>query len=185
VTALCGSEYEWGVPYRLLCGTGPALTINRSRRPSKEEPSIQSGAMRIAYCSPFATSCRRDNDDQNWLALRRSFADQALREMLLLAGYNRTISYVSDALRLPLETLRRAFRLSNSRKSLRRGASVGRRSIMTATTACENVELRVVDTRLDVQQAENGVKQMILAYSLFASGCNTARIHRECLLVMG
>ena len=44
-----------------------------------------------------------DVDDELWRSLRRQFSEEAMLELLMLAGFYRTISYLTNALRLPLE----------------------------------------------------------------------------------
>jgi hypothetical protein len=55
----------------------------------------------LTVCDQLQETC--DIDDETWQALQRSFRDEALLEVLMLAGYYRMISYFSNALRLPLE----------------------------------------------------------------------------------
>jgi len=38
-----------------------------------------------------------------WRELRAAFSEEAMLELLLLAGFYRTVSYLANALRLPLE----------------------------------------------------------------------------------
>jgi len=44
-----------------------------------------------------------DLDDALWSELRLAFSEEALIEILMLAGFYRTVSYLTNALRLPLE----------------------------------------------------------------------------------
>ncbi len=44
-----------------------------------------------------------DIDDALWSAMAGQFSDMALIEVLMLAGFYRTVSYLANALRLPLE----------------------------------------------------------------------------------
>lgn len=41
--------------------------------------------------------------DELWNQLRSHFSEQAILELLLLSGHYRTVSYLTNALRLPLE----------------------------------------------------------------------------------
>ena len=47
---------------------------------------------------------RCDLDDALWSELRIVFSEAALIEILTLAGFYRTVSYLTNALRLPLES---------------------------------------------------------------------------------
>ena len=44
-----------------------------------------------------------DVDDALWARLRAGFSEEAILELLLLAGFYRMMSYLTNALRLPLE----------------------------------------------------------------------------------
>jgi len=41
--------------------------------------------------------------DALWTSLKSTFSDEAILELLLLAGFYRTVSYLTNALRLPAE----------------------------------------------------------------------------------
>ena len=43
-------------------------------------------------------------DDPLWAAMTTEFGEMALVEILMLAGFYRTVSYLTNALRLPLES---------------------------------------------------------------------------------
>ena len=45
-----------------------------------------------------------DIDDALWTELRRYLSETAMLELLMLAGFYRTVSYLTNALRLPLES---------------------------------------------------------------------------------
>jgi alkylhydroperoxidase family enzyme len=103
-TALCGSEYEWGVHVALF-----------GARVGFDEPQLQSLAngtpddpcwghadrTLLGLCDALHRDCTVD--DPLWQALRALFSEEALLELLLLAGFYRTVSYLTNALRLPLE----------------------------------------------------------------------------------
>ncbi|HEY6355700.1 MAG TPA: hypothetical protein VIY30_14530, partial [Burkholderiaceae bacterium] len=55
----------------------------------------------IRLCDALHVSCTLD--DALWLALRDRFSEEAMLELLMLAGFYRTVSYLTNALRLPLE----------------------------------------------------------------------------------
>ena len=104
VTAKCGSEYEWGVHVSLF-----AEKVNLS---AEQLVSIQRGgaedacwdpveAALIRFCDALHANC--DVDDALWQALTAHFDSETMLELLLLAGFYRTVSYLTNALRLPLE----------------------------------------------------------------------------------
>ena len=45
-----------------------------------------------------------DLDDGLWTSLTKHLSEMAIVEVLMLAGFYRTVSYLTNALRLPLET---------------------------------------------------------------------------------
>jgi len=104
VTALCRAEYEWGVHIAFFAGRAglSEAQVTSTVKGGAADP-VWSDAERllITVCDQLQASC--DIDDQNWQALRETFTDEALLEILMLAGYYRMISYFSNALRLPLE----------------------------------------------------------------------------------
>jgi alkylhydroperoxidase family enzyme len=59
-------------------------------------------ALLIRFCDALHQTC--DVDDALWAELRTQFSEEAVLELLLLAGFYRTVSYLTNALRLPLES---------------------------------------------------------------------------------
>ena len=105
VTARCGSEYEWGVHVGLLrqarrLRRGPAALAGARAGPSDACWKPEE-ALLIRFCDALHASC--DIDDALWAELRAQFSEEAILELLLLAGFYRTVSYLTNALRLPLE----------------------------------------------------------------------------------
>jgi alkylhydroperoxidase family enzyme len=105
VTALSGSEYEWGVHVALfgkMAGLDPAnldsLVNGGARDPCW---SIEDGLL-IRACDQLHAGS--DIDDALWSAMSRQFGEMALIEVLMLAGFYRAVSYLTNALRLPLES---------------------------------------------------------------------------------
>lgn len=104
VTARCGSEYEWGVHVALF-GARVGLTAAQQASlvhggpddpcwPEDERPLLR-------LCDRLHAAC--DVDDALWAELRALLSEEAIVELLLLAGFYRTVSYLTNALRLPLE----------------------------------------------------------------------------------
>ena len=56
----------------------------------------------LRACDQLHTSC--DLDDESWQALRTHFSEEAILEILMLAGFYRMVSYLTNALRLPPES---------------------------------------------------------------------------------
>ncbi len=105
VTARCGSEYEWGVHV--------AFFAKRAGFDAQHLRSLVHGgagdacwqpedALLIRFCDALHAHC--DIDDALWGEVRAAFGEAAVLELLLLAGFYRTVSSLTNALRLPLET---------------------------------------------------------------------------------
>jgi alkylhydroperoxidase family enzyme len=104
VTARCGCEYEWGMRVHYfavnaqLTSAEIAATVHGDAKSSCWE---QPEAMLIRLADELHDHC--DVSDGLWADLRATFDDQAILELLVMAGYYRTVAYVAKGLRLPLE----------------------------------------------------------------------------------
>ncbi|WP_083383860.1 MULTISPECIES: hypothetical protein [Cupriavidus] len=58
-------------------------------------------------CDALHRDC--DVDDALWARLRTRYSEEAMLALLMLAGSYRTVSYLTNALRLPLEAGARRF----------------------------------------------------------------------------
>jgi alkylhydroperoxidase family enzyme len=105
VTALCGSEYEWGVHVAAFAAHVKLDAAQiRSLAIGSAEDACWSDAERrlIRFCDALHAHCAIA--DELWEALREDVgSDEAMIELLMLAGFYRTVSYLTNALRLPLE----------------------------------------------------------------------------------
>ena len=105
ITALSGSEYEWGVHVAFF-GEAAGLTEAqiRSLTQGGADDPFWSDAERalLGACDQLHSDC--DIDDAGWQALRAHFSETAILEILMLAGFYRMVSYLTNALRLPLES---------------------------------------------------------------------------------
>ena len=103
-TALCGSEYEWGVhaaafaPRAGLDAAQLASTVNGG-----PDDACWSDEDRVVLrlCDALHHHCTVD--DMLWQALHAQFSDEAVIELLMVAGFYRSVSYLTNALQLPLE----------------------------------------------------------------------------------
>jgi len=103
-TALCGSEYEWGVHVAIFAAR-VGLTAEQLHS------TVHGGAhdacwsdddrLLLRLCDALHASCTLD--DTLWSSLRERFSEAAMLELLMLASFYRTVSYLTGALRLPLE----------------------------------------------------------------------------------
>lgn len=110
VTALAKSEYEWGVHV--------ALFAKRASLGVDEIASTVSGGAQdacwtekeqalISACDQLHATC--DLDDEVWAKLTSHFSGEAILEILMLCGFYRSVAYLTNALRLPLESFARRF----------------------------------------------------------------------------
>jgi alkylhydroperoxidase family enzyme len=105
VTALSGSEYEWGVHAAFFAekvGLDPAMLYALVHGEASAPCWRPEENLLIRACDQLHASS--DIDDALWAELRRHFGEMALIEVLMLAGFYRTVSYLTNALRLPLES---------------------------------------------------------------------------------
>ncbi len=103
-TALCRSQYEWGVHVAIFAAR-VKLTPEQLRATvhgdGTEACWSDEDRLLIAFCDALHGTCTLD--DPLWQSLRERFSEEALLELLMLAGFYRTVSYLTNALRLPLE----------------------------------------------------------------------------------
>jgi alkylhydroperoxidase family enzyme len=104
VTARCRSEYEWGVHavfFAPRAGLGPEQLAALVHAGPEHTHFDASERALLRLCDSLLETC--DVDDALWAELRAHYTDEALLEILLLAGFYRTVSTLTAALRLPLE----------------------------------------------------------------------------------
>ena len=104
VTASCGSEYEWGVHVALFAERAGlnAAQIGSLANGTADDPCWSAEDRRlIRMCDALHGQCTID--DGLWDELKATFSDEAMLELLMLAGFYRTVSYLTNAVRLPLE----------------------------------------------------------------------------------
>ncbi|MFF3599005.1 carboxymuconolactone decarboxylase family protein [Kitasatospora indigofera] len=105
VTARCGSEYEWGVHVSTFaeragltreqvastCGGGP-----------EDDCWTEEESLLLRLCDRIDAGGGLDDGD--WNDCLRFFTPHAVLEILMLCGFYRTVSYLTNGLGLPLET---------------------------------------------------------------------------------
>ena len=103
-TALCRSEYEWGVHVAFF-GAKAELTDDQVRslvHGGPEDSCWSPGeAFLIRLCDELHSTA--SVSDAVWTGLRKEHSEAAMMELLMLAGFYHTVSYLTNALRLPLE----------------------------------------------------------------------------------
>jgi alkylhydroperoxidase family enzyme len=105
VTARSGSEYEWGVHVAFFGKTaGLNATMLSSLVNGGADDTCWSSEDRLLIRACDQLHATSDIDDPLWSAMAAEFSDMALVEILMLAGFYRAVSYLTNALRLPLES---------------------------------------------------------------------------------
>jgi alkylhydroperoxidase family enzyme len=105
VTALGGCEYEWGVHIAFF-GSKAALTDEQVTSlvfGDANDPCWSDDPERtlIRTCDALHATCGLPPD--LWAELSSRFTEPAILEVLMLAGFYRTVTYLANATELPLE----------------------------------------------------------------------------------
>ena len=104
VTASCGAEYEWGVHVSVFAAKA-GLTEEQITSLTLGGPEdacwTDADRLLIRLCDNLHEDCTVD--DALWAELTGHYSDEALLELLMLAGTYRTVSYLVNSLRLPPE----------------------------------------------------------------------------------
>ena len=104
-TACCGSEYEWGV-HATFFAEKARLTPEHLKATvhGKSEDGVWSARERLIV--RLADELHETNSvgDALWSALAAEFEAEQILELIVLAGFYQTVSYLTNALRLPLES---------------------------------------------------------------------------------
>ncbi|MFA6312805.1 MAG: carboxymuconolactone decarboxylase family protein [Sterolibacterium sp.] len=109
-TALCRSEYEWGVHIALFAQkVGFDSTQIRALVYGTPEDACwsDSDTRLLAMCDALHHTSTLT--EEQWNSLRSDFSEEAIIELLLLAGFYRTVSYLTNAFNLPSEIYSASF----------------------------------------------------------------------------
>jgi alkylhydroperoxidase family enzyme len=103
ICALNGCGYEWGVHAAIFA---PAAGLNAHRLAATVAPGIaacwnEREALLIAFCD--SANGQADIDDALWARLSETYTAEARLELLMLAGFYRTVSLLANSLRLEPE----------------------------------------------------------------------------------
>ena len=100
--ARCGSEYEWGVHIAFFAKPA-GLTPNEIA--ATAAPGADGWSPREALLIRLVDALHDTNDvgDDLWSALKAELSDEQLIELIVLTGFYHTVSFLTNALRLPLE----------------------------------------------------------------------------------
>jgi len=102
--ARCGSEYEWGVHVALFAeraGFSRAqVAATAADGVTGEWTARETMIMRLADELHDTSSI----GEALWSELAAEFSDEQILELILLAGFYHTVAYLTNGLKLPLET---------------------------------------------------------------------------------
>jgi alkylhydroperoxidase family enzyme len=115
VTASCGAEYEWGVHVSVFAakaGLTEAQVMSLTVGGPDDTCWTDVDRLLIRLCDSLQNDCTVD--DSLWAELTRHHSDEAVLELLMLAGTYRTVSYLVNSLQLPLEPGVRRFPLARA-----------------------------------------------------------------------
>jgi alkylhydroperoxidase family enzyme len=112
VTAQCRSEYEWGVHVAFFAGrAGLDEAMQRSLVFGNGADPCWSSAERAIIRACDELHATADLTDEVWDGLRAHVTEMAAVEIVMLAGFYRTVSYLTNSLRLPHESFAKRFPL--------------------------------------------------------------------------
>jgi alkylhydroperoxidase family enzyme len=102
--ALTGCEYEWGVHVAVFADAA-GLTGEQIRATVLDgaDAPCWSAAEQALIAAVDALHARATLDDAEFRALSAHYDDAKIFEVILLCGFYRTVSYLANALALPLE----------------------------------------------------------------------------------
>jgi len=103
-TALTGCEYEWGVHVAIFAG--PAKLTETEVRATVQGDAASpcwSPAEQALIAAVDALHHRATLSDEEFAALSAHYDEGQILEIMLLCGFYRTVSYLANGLKLPLE----------------------------------------------------------------------------------
>lgn len=115
VTAACGAEYEWGVHVSVFAakaGLTEAQIMSLTVGGPDDTCWTDADRVLIRLSDSLHDDCTVD--DALWAELTANHSDEAILELLMLAGTYRTISYLVNSLRLATEPGALGFPLSRA-----------------------------------------------------------------------
>jgi alkylhydroperoxidase family enzyme len=115
---LTGCEYEWGVHIAIFAkAAGLSEAEVRATVHERADASCWSASEQALISAVDALHARATLTDAEFAGLSSHFDDAKIFEIILLSGFYRTVSYLANGLRLPLEDNAARFpenRLTNS-----------------------------------------------------------------------
>ena len=104
VTARCRCAYEWGMRVHYFAAQAglSEAQVYASVHGDTDDASWQPGDQELIQLADELHDTVSISDAL-WTKLRATFSEEALMQLLLMAGYYRTVAYIANGLRLPLE----------------------------------------------------------------------------------
>jgi alkylhydroperoxidase family enzyme len=103
-SALCHCEYEWGMRVHYYAATA-ALSDEQVRATVLEAPAQSQWSDEdhclLSLAEELDQTCTIS--DALWIELKRFLSDEAILQILMMAGAYRATSYLANGLRFPLE----------------------------------------------------------------------------------
>lgn len=103
-TARCGSEYEWAVHVAIFAERAELTPAHiRAIVHGAADDPIWSPREALLVALVDALHDKADVADDLWRKLKTEFGDEQIVELVVLTGLYHMVSFVTNALRLPLE----------------------------------------------------------------------------------
>lgn len=102
--ARCGSEYEWGVHVAFFADQ---VGMSRAEIAATMEPGVSMCWNRREQLIVRLADELHDTStisEALWTELRAEYSDEQILEFILLAGFYRTVAYLTNGLKIPLES---------------------------------------------------------------------------------
>lgn len=104
VTARAGCAYEWGVHITLFAGPASLTPEQIAALAGRKDDADWSARDRALLAAVDELEDRARLDETTWRALATHYEENAILEILLLAGWYRAIAYLANGAGVPLES---------------------------------------------------------------------------------
>jgi alkylhydroperoxidase family enzyme len=102
--ARCGSEYEWGVHIALFAERVGFSSDQVAATAAGDSGSVWTARERSIVRLADELHVTSTIGEGLWGELKAEFSDEQILELVLLAGFYHTVAYLTNGLKLPLET---------------------------------------------------------------------------------